>query len=69
MALRFRKMLALAKRAEHRALLRLTTLGHLAYYGLVSFEAHGHYRYAAGALGVLLIAEALLNHDAPGGDA
>lgn len=59
---KLRKLLAVAKRAEHRLLLRLTTMGHLAYYGLVSFEAHGHYRYAAAALGVLLIAEAVVGH-------
>ena len=36
----------------HGLFTRLVGVVHLAYFGLVFFEAHGHYGYAAGALAV-----------------
>jgi hypothetical protein len=45
---------------EHRIVARVIFGGHLTYYGLVAAEAHGTYRYAAGAVGVLLIIEVLI---------
>jgi hypothetical protein len=53
-----RRIRATLQHRTHRAFIRVTAFSHLAYYGLVSVEAHGHYRYAAGVLGVLLIVEA-----------
>lgn len=44
---------------EHKMVARVAAFAHLAYYGLVSVEAHGNYRYAAGAIGVILIVEAV----------
>ncbi len=53
---------------EHKLLARCAVVGHLTYYGLVSVEAHGFYRYAAGAVGILLIFEALQNSTHGGPD-
>lgn len=53
------------RRVEHRALARLGFAAHLAYYGLVSVEAHGTYRYVAGGLGLLLILESMTGGGEP----
>lgn len=42
---------------EHTVLIRVTAVGHCIYYILVSMEAHGHYRYVAGALGIVAFSE------------
>lgn len=52
---------------EHKAAAKVTVGAHLAYYGLVSMEAHGHYRYAAAVVGCLMLLEAVMgNGDGPG---
>lgn len=58
----FRKAL---HRIEHRLVARVALLSHLSYYGLVSVEAHGTYRYAAGVVGLILIIEAFAGDASP----
>lgn len=41
---------------ERKAVAKLAMYAHLSYYALVSVEAHGSYRYAAGAvLGIMVL--------------
>lgn len=47
------------RHAEHVLVAKVAVYGHLAYYGLVTVEAHGSYRYAAGALAVVVALELL----------
>lgn len=47
------------RRIEHRIVARVAICSHLAYYVLVTAEAHGTYRYAAGVVAVVVIVEAL----------
>ena len=44
-------------KAGHFVVIKTVTICHVAYYALVSLEAHGSYRYAAGALAVLVVVE------------
>lgn len=57
---RLHDLIGAIHRAEHKMVMRAAAAGHLCYYTLVSIEAHGNYRYAAAALGVLLLVEALI---------
>lgn len=52
-------------RAEHKTVARVTLWSHLSYYVLVTLEAHGNYRYAAGAVAIVVIYEAVLGGDPP----
>jgi hypothetical protein len=47
---------ALAK-AGHFVVIKTVTICHVAYYALVSLEAHGSYRYAAGVLAIIVVVE------------
>lgn len=62
---RLRLLKRTARKVEHKLVLRTVTVGHLAYYTLVSIEAHGNYRYVAGGLGLLLLVEAIIGEDHP----
>lgn len=57
------RIVRMLRRAEHRTVARVALIGHLSYYGLVSLEAHGNYRYAAGVVGLILIFEALTGNN------
>lgn len=59
---RARIIVAKIRSIEHRLLARCAICGHLTYYTLVGVEAHGNYRYAAIAVGVLLVLEAIQAH-------
>lgn len=48
-----------AHKFEHKMVARATLAGHSVYYALVAWEAHASYRFAAGALLVMLALEAI----------
>lgn len=52
-------------RIEHKVVARVALTGHLAYYGLVTLEAHGHYRWAAMVVGIVLLVESFMPTGAP----
>lgn len=56
---RAKEWLRLAHKAERLAVVKAGAFAHVAYYALVTIEAHGNYRYAAA---VLLIV-ALFGHE------
>lgn len=55
--------LAALHKAEKRFLAKVMVGTHAAYYAMVAWEAHASYKYAAGAVLVLMALEFL-----PGGD-
>lgn len=61
-----RELLKEAVRVEHKLIGKVAIGSHLSYYGLVAWEAHGTYRYAAGVVGLLMVVEACINHTPPG---
>jgi hypothetical protein len=52
-------------RAEHKYAARVALWSHLSYYVLVTMEAHGNYRYAAGAVALVVVYEAFVGHSEP----
>lgn len=57
-----RRVRKLAHNAEHKVIARAAIGTHLTYYGLVTWEAHGTYRWAALAVGIIMIIEIVLPH-------
>lgn len=55
--------LRLIQKAEHKAAVKAAGWTHIVYYGLVAWEAHGSYRYAAAVLLII----AIIHHDTPEG--
>ena len=47
----------------HVVVAKLTFIGHCSYYALVSWEAHGSYRYAAGMLAIITVVASFSSHD------
>lgn len=65
---RFLLAIKLAHKVEHKLVAKAAIYGHLTYYGLVSFEAHGKtYAVVAGFIGVVMLLETLIG-EPPGGD-
>lgn len=58
--LRHSQLVKATDRICHKTVARLTILSHADYYSLVSVEAHGTYRYAAGFLALLVAYELLM---------
>lgn len=48
---------------KHKAVARMAVGAHFTYYVMVFMEAHGHYGYAAGVCGVILVIEVILGQD------
>lgn len=53
------KLAAWAHCLSHKAVHRMHWCAHSSYLGLVAYEAHGSYRYAAGVLLVVTVIGAL----------
>lgn len=58
----YHQLLAKAHDVVHKLCHKAEVCGHCTYLGLVSWEAHGYYRFAAGILLLIIIIVQVIEH-------